>query len=85
MGQSEDEQQSWCKTNQTAFMELDELHIVKSDVFQYISLAIEWIQSNPALVVQSEAETVPQHISVLVTGSLHLVGATMEVLGVTLD
>ena len=63
-------------------MELDESHAVKTDVFHYASLAIEWIESNPAVVSQPE---VPQRTSVLVTGSLYLVGASMEALGITLD
>ena len=83
MGQTEDVEQAWCKTNQAVFMELDESRAVKTDVFHYISRAIEWIESNPAVMVQSEAEAVHQRTSVLVTGSLHLVGATMEALGIT--
>ena len=85
VGITEDVEQAWCKTNQAAFMELDESHTVKTDMFPYISLAIEWIESNPAVASRPEAEAAPKHTCVLVIGGLFLVGATMEALGVTLD
>ena len=85
VGITDDVEQAWCKTNQAAFMELDESRAVKTDVFHYISRAIEWIESNPAVVSQPEAEAAQKHTCVLVIGGLFLVGATMEALGITLD
>ncbi len=82
VGLTEGEQQDWCKANERAFKELLQSSAVDTRVFDCISAAVKWIETNAQLTASSLQLT---SVNVLVTGSLYLVGGTMEVLGITVD